>query len=126
MSSVDRTLLAAQSTACDFANTDEKYFTTRTWYEHAGMFAASGAAAVGIGEFFTGTENKWTRLARVGVGAGVYASEWSVTSLIKQRSYARYNGYPQGGFYTGRSQIAKGWVSGFKWALPSYDIIFPR
>lgn len=112
------------STAYDFAYTDEKYFNTRTWYEHAGMFAAGGAAGVGIGEYFTGAENRLSLSARVGAGAGIYAAEWSVTSLIKQRSYARYNGYSQGGFYTGNSQIGKGWVSSFKWSIPSYNILF--
>lgn len=41
------------TTAYDFAYTVEKYFTTRTWYEHAGMFAAGGAAGVASGNYFT-------------------------------------------------------------------------
>jgi len=58
MYSVARTLLGAQSTAYDFAYTDEKYFTTRTCCEHAGMFAAGGAAGVGVNQHFSGYSEK--------------------------------------------------------------------
>jgi hypothetical protein len=101
MSSVDRTLLAAQSTAYDFANTDEKYFTTRTWYGHAGMFAAGGAAGVADARFFTGPDPGISKFGSIGIGVGVYATEWTITSRIKHGSYARYNGYAPRGFYSG-------------------------
>ena len=64
MYSVARTLLGAQSTAYDFAYTDEKYFTTRNCYAHAGMFAAGGAAGVADGMFLSGerieNSGKWS------------------------------------------------------------------
>ena len=124
MYSVARTLLGAQSTAYDVDYTDEKYFTTRTWYEHAGMFAAGGAAGVGTERYFTGKGSLMlSSHARIGIGAGIYAAEWSVTSLIKQRAYGRYNGYPQGGFYTGRSQQAKGLLLRYKWWDASRNIL---
>ncbi len=110
-----------QGTAYDFAYTDEKYFTKRTGWEHAGLFAVGGAAGVSDGMFFSGDaiQNKF---ARVGVGLGIYATEWTVSSRLKQGAYGRYNGYPPGGFYTGRSQTAKGWILGGKWYEQYWNI----
>jgi len=121
--SIARATLGAQASAYDFAYTDEKYFTTRTWYAHAGMFAAGGAAGLGTERYFTGRETMLSSNARIGLGAVIYAGEWSITSLIKQRAYARYNGYPQGGFYTGRSQQAKGLLLRYKWWDASRNIL---
>jgi hypothetical protein len=114
----------AQSTAYDFANTDEKYFTTRTWYGHAGMFAAGGAAGVAGARFFTGPNPGISKFGSIGIGVGVYATEWTITSRIKHGSYARYNGYAPRGFYSGRSHTAKGWILGGKWLKQSYNILF--
>jgi len=122
--SVARATLGAQASTYDFAYTDEKYFTNRTFYAHAGMFAAGGAAGVGTERYFTGKGSLMlSSHARIGIGAGIYAAEWSVTSLIKQRAYGRYNGYPQGGFYTGRSQQAKGLLLRYKWWDASRNIL---
>ncbi|TVR38314.1 MAG: hypothetical protein EA392_10500 [Cryomorphaceae bacterium] len=87
------------------------------------MFAAGGLSGVVTQGYFVGAEGELGDYTRIGLGAGTYAAEWSVTSLIKQRSYARYNGYPQGGFYTGRSQLAKGYLLGYKWLNTSHNIL---
>jgi RHS repeat-associated protein len=110
-----------QSTAYDFAYTEQKYFTSRTGWEHLGMFATGGVAGVADGMYFSGDGIK-NKFARVGVGAFIYATEWTVTSRLKQGAYGRYNGYPPGGFYTGRSQTAKGWILGGKWLEQSWSI----
>jgi hypothetical protein len=112
-----------QSTAYDFAYTEQKYFTSRTGWEHLGMFATGGLAGVGADHFFTSAKNNLKPFGRISAGALVYAAEWMIASRIKYGSYARYNGYDPGGFYTGRSQIAKGWLLGYKWFDSSAGIL---
>lgn len=114
----------AQSSVYDFAYTDKKYYLERNGWEHAGIFAAGGLSGVGAESSFTGKGSELLgSKARIGIGAGIYAAEWSVTSLIKQRSYAYVNGYPRGGFYTGNSSRAKGWLLLDKWNASSRGIL---
>jgi hypothetical protein len=115
-----------QGTAYDFSYTDEKYFTKRTGWEHAGLFAMAGLSGVGAERYFTGGLDKLGTSQRIGIGAGIYAAELSVTSLIKQRTYARVNGYPYGGFYTGNSSRAKGWLLFDKWRTSSRGILLAQ
>ncbi len=70
----------------EVAYTDEKYFTKRTGWEHAGLFAMAGLSGVIADNYFTGDKGLLSDNMRIGIGAGTYATEWSVTSWIKQRA----------------------------------------
>ena len=118
-----------QSTAYDFAYTDRKYYVGehgRTWYEHLGMFAAGGAAGVTANQFFNSKDSDLATGYKMGIGAATYAAEWAISSRLKYAAYARHNGYSPSGFYTGRSQTAKGVILGSKWIEQSWNILIAK
>lgn len=107
----------------EVASTDRKYYLGRTGWEHAGLFAMAGLSGVGTESLFGAKGGRLTPSQRIAIGAGAYAAEWSVTSLIKQRAYADVNNYSRGGFYTGNSSRAKGWLLLDKWRMRSRDLL---